>query len=295
MQVLLVGGSGFVGHAAAALFLSRGHRVASLTRGNKPNPPGVESLVGDRSIAESFAGTVKGREFDVVLDVTAMNAGHVNAIAPALKGRVAHYFLISTDFVYGTDIETFPIREDGPKDTDRGYATGKLAAEAAMLASGLPATALRPGHILGAGKELGSGSIQGRDKNLLRSMRAGTGLTLIAEGEYLIAPVWTKQIALAVAACIGKSATHGQIMNCPGGEIVTTRQYYQLIADRLGVPLKFDSIGGREYREKYPDKRPFARHRVYDTSKLRDLAGYTPAPMLKEAIDETVDWMEKNC
>jgi hypothetical protein len=34
---------------------------------------------------------------------------------------------------------------------------------------------------------------------------------------------------------------------------------------------------------------------VYDVSKLRELAHYTPAPMLEDAIEETVAWMEENC
>lgn len=295
MNVLLIGGSGFVGHAVAELFLSRADTVYSLTRGNKPNPPGVESLVGDRSDLQSFAAAIKGRDYELVIDITAMNAEHVHAVLPPLQDRCGHYFLISTDFVYATDIETFPIDERAPKDTESPYAKGKLAAEKALEEYRIPTTALRPPHIIGKGKELGTGSVQGRDKGLLRFMRAGTGLTLIAEGEYLIAPVWTKQIALAIAACALKSTTFGQVMNCPGGDIVTTRQYYKLIADRLGIPLRYDTISGEEYRRDNPDKRAFARHRIYDTTKLRELAGYTPAPMLEDAIDETVAWMEENC
>lgn len=293
MKVLLIGGSGFLGHAAAELFQSRGDKVVSLTRGNKPNPKGVDSLVADRSDAKAFAATIQGQEFDVVIDITAMNADHVKAVLPALKDRCGHYFLISTDFVYANDIETFPITERAPKDKDSKYGQGKLAAEKALDEFSTPTTALRPPHIVGKGKELGTGTVQGRDKGLLRFMRAGTGLTMIADGEYLIAPVWTKQIALAIAACALKPATYGQVMNCPGGDIVTTRQYYKLIADRLGVPLRYDSVSGEDYRRDHPDKRPFARHRVYDVSKLRELAHYTPAPMLDDAIEETVAWMEE--
>ncbi len=299
MNVLLIGGSGFVGTAVAELFLSRRDRVTVLSRGNKSLIAGAEGIVGDRKDAGAFAKAIAGKTFDLAVDLTAFQAGDMAAIIPAMVGHVGHYVLISTDFVYATDIEQIPISEDAPKDSHSGYSTGKLACEAAMIAAWenheLPGTSLRPPHIMGAGKELGTGTLQGRDKNLLRSMRAGTGLTLLAEGELLIQPVWHRQIAEAVEAIAGNPATFGQVMNCPGGEAVTTRRYYQLIADRLGVPLKYDSSPVEAYREKFPDKRPFARHRVYETSKLKSLAGYVARPQLKEAIDETVTWMEKNC
>ena len=299
MKVLLIGGSGFVGTAIAELFLSRRDRVTVNSRGNKPLIGGVEPLVADRKNAAAFAAAMAGHTFDLAIDLTAFSAGDVSAVAPAIAGKVGHYVLISTDFVYSTDIESFPISEDAPKDPHSGYSTGKLSAEAAMIAAGeslkLAGSVLRPPHIMGAGKELGTTTVQGRDRNLLRSMRAGKGVTMLGEGELLLQPVWHRQIAEAIECIAGNAATFGQIMNCPGGEIVTTRRYYQLIADRLGVPLVYDSVSVERYRAENPDKRAFARHRIYDVSKLRNLAGYIARPQVKEAIDETVAWMEKNC
>src|SRR5688500_15453575 len=121
MNVLLIGGSGFIGHAAAELFLSRADTVYSLTRGNKPNPPGVQSLVGDRANPKSFADAVKGRDYAVVVAITALTGEHVRSVLPALKDHCGHYFLISTDFVYAHDIETFPITERAPKDAESKY------------------------------------------------------------------------------------------------------------------------------------------------------------------------------
>lgn len=299
MYVLLIGGSGFLGTAIAERFLATRDRVTILSRGKRQLPSDVDSIVGDRQNAGSFVAAVAGRTFDLVIDVNPFSAADVQAVTPALAGKAGHYVMISTDFVYANDIEQIPISEDAPKDADSKYGQGKLAAEAAMIAAWqdlkLPGTSLRPQHIMGSGKELGSGSVQGRDKNLLRSMRAGTGLTLIAEGELLFQPVWHRQIAEACETIAGNPATFGHAMNMAGGEAVTTRRYYQLIADRLGVPLKYDSVSIAAYREAHPDKRAFARHRVYDTSKLRNLAGYVARPQLKDAIDETVTWMETNC
>jgi len=294
MNVLIIGGGGFVGTAVAELFVAQKHKVFVVSRGSKPPMAGTTPLTADRKDASAFAAAIKGKTFEVAIDLTAYQAPDVQAVMPSLSKAAGHYVLISTDFVYATDIEQFPITEKAPKDPNSGYGIGKLACEGLALES-MPTTVLRPPHIIGAGKELGTGTVQGRDKNLLRSMRAGTGLTMIAEGEMLIQPVWHRQIAEAIETIAGNPACCGQIMNMPGAEAVTTRRYYQLVADRLGVPLKYDSTPVEEYRKNHPDKRAFARHRVYDTSKLRNLAGYVARPQLKEAIDETVTWMEKNC
>lgn len=297
MNILLIGGNGFIGTGVARYFAQRGHRITSAARSSASSVAGVESIAADRKDAASFAGAVGARTFDIAVDLTAYQPPDLDAVLPALLGRVGHYFFISTDFVYANDIEQFPIREDAPKDPDSPYGQGKLACEARLQReqAKLAFTALRPPHVIGAGKELGSGSVQGRDKNLLRSMRAGVGLTLIADGMPIIMPVWHQQIGAAIEACALKPATFGQSMNMSGGDIVTTRRYYELIADILGVPLKYDSISLDEYRAKYPENRAFARHRLNDMSRLKALAGFEPGPRLVEALRETIQWMDANC
>ena len=48
MKVLFLGGTGNISTACVALALARGHHVGILTRGQRPAPPGVEALLGDR-------------------------------------------------------------------------------------------------------------------------------------------------------------------------------------------------------------------------------------------------------
>jgi nucleoside-diphosphate-sugar epimerase len=300
MNILLIGGNGFIGSGIARYFVERGgHRVASVARQSRPALAAVDSIEADRASAASFAAAIGARTFDIAVDLTAYQTPELDAVLSSLAGRVGHFFFISTDFVYANDIEQLPIREDAPKDPDSAYGQGKLACEARLREwfekRQFVFTALRPPHVIGAGKELGSGSVQGRDRNLLRSMRAGTGLTLIADGMPIIMPVWHQQIAAAIEACAGKPATFGQSMNMSGGDVVTTRRYYQMIADILGVPLRYDSISLDAYRRQYPASRAFARHRLNDMSKLKSLAGFEPGAKLAEALRETVQWMEARC
>jgi len=67
-----------------------------------------------------------------------------------------------------------------------------------------------------------------------------------------------------------------------------------VIADYLGVPLHTASLDVSEYLARWPDKAPFARHRIYDTARLTDLTGYRPHLRLEDAIAETAAWMDQN-
>ena len=86
---------------------------------------------------------------------------------------------------------------------------------------------------------------------------------------------------------------YGQVFNCAGPDCVTTRRYYQLIADRLDVPLHAGSLDVRAYLTQWPERAPFARHRIYDMSRLEESTGYRPRFRLEAAIAESVAWMEQ--
>jgi len=296
-QALVIGGAGFLGTGIVRELQGAGWRVTSLGRGNKLNrAAGVDFVRADRSQPGGLAGALAGRTFDLVVDCALYQAPEAEDAVATFAGKTAHYVFISTDFVYAPSIEgPFPIAEDAPKEETHSYGKGKLACEAvlarASAARGFPCTTLRPPHIMGAGKELGSGSVQGRDPHLLTHLREGSEVTLLAEGQFLIQPVWHREVGACIAHLAGSEPAFGKVFNCTGPDCVTTRRYYALIAERLGVPLQAGTMGVEEYLARWPDRAPFARHRIYDLGRLRERTGYRPRFPLAEAIAETVDWM----
>jgi nucleoside-diphosphate-sugar epimerase len=296
---LVIGGAGFLGSGIVQELQEAGWSVTSLGRGNKPNrAAGVRFIKADRTQAGGLVQVLGDERFDLVVDCAAYQRPDAEDAVIAFAGRTGHYIFISTDFVYSPEIAgPFPIQEDAPKETERRYGTGKLACEAVLTDAWhtrqFPFTALRPPHILGAGNVLGTGSVQGRDTDLLDHMRAGTGLTLLAEGLLLIAPVRNREVGSCIAQIAGKPAAFGQVFNCTGPDCVTTRAYYEIIARRLGVPLRCDTMSVEEFRRRWPDKAPHARHHVYSLRKLEDLTGYRPHFDLEGAIAETMEWMEQ--
>ncbi|HEY8745041.1 MAG TPA: NAD-dependent epimerase/dehydratase family protein [Chloroflexota bacterium] len=298
-QALVIGGAGFLGSGIVAELQAAGWSVTSLGRGNKVNQAaGVRFIQADRTQEGALAQAVGGEQFDLVVDCAAYQQADAEGAVATFAGRTGHYVFISTDFVYSPEISgPFPIQEDAPKETERRYGVGKLACEAvleaAWRAQQFPYTSLRPPHILGAGNVLGTGSVKGRDGQLLAHMRAGADLTLLAEGLLLIAPVRNREVGSCIAHLAGNSAAFGQVFNCTGPDAVTTRVYFEIIARRLGVPLRCDSMSVEEFRSRWPDKAPHARHRIYSLRKLEDLTGYRPHYDLEGAIAETMEWLEQ--
>ncbi|MCP9910357.1 NAD-dependent epimerase/dehydratase family protein, partial [Cyanobium sp. BA20m-p-22] len=67
MEILVMGGTRFVGKPLVERLLAQGHSLTLFTRGRNPLPAGVEHLAGDRSTPEGLQ-PLAGRRFDVIVD-----------------------------------------------------------------------------------------------------------------------------------------------------------------------------------------------------------------------------------
>jgi nucleoside-diphosphate-sugar epimerase len=297
-RALVIGGTGFLGTGIVQELLLAGWSVAALSRGRTAAAVGeVRQIVADRKHPGALAAALHDERFDVVVDCAAYDEPDAVDAVATLASRVEHYFFISTDFVYIARADlNYPLDEDAPKQVDHAYGLGKLACERVLTEAwrlqGFPATVLRPPHILGHGKALGCEFGQMRDMQLLEKLRSGQGLVLTAEGQLLVQPVWHREIGRAIVHMADQRVSFGQIFNMPGPQCVTTRMYYQTIADMLGVPLRFESISIEELRRLKPAIAPVARHRVYDSRRLTETTGYKPALKLRDALEETLEWMQ---
>jgi len=98
MEILVVGGTRFVGRHIVEAALQRGHRVTLLHRGTGDDPfPTCEHLHTDR---DGDLSVLASRSFDAVVDVSSYVPRQVNALADVLGERGGRYLYISTVSVY---------------------------------------------------------------------------------------------------------------------------------------------------------------------------------------------------
>lgn len=116
MNILILGGTRFVGRSIAEALLAAGHQVSVFTRGQSPDalPAHVERLCGDRDTGSAGLQALKGRSYDACVDVSGYTPRQVRASATALRDCVGRYLFISAVSVYG-DPQSGPVRETDPR------------------------------------------------------------------------------------------------------------------------------------------------------------------------------------
>lgn len=166
LDILVLGGTGFLGPHFVAAARANGHRLTLFNRG-KSNPTrfsgeafaDLEQLHGDRKTDLSALGTT--RRWDAVLDTSAYIPADVTRSATLLADRVHQYLVISTISVYASnatagDDETAALATlPDPTVTEvTGETYGGLKAlceQAAERALPGRTTVVRPGLIVGPG------------------------------------------------------------------------------------------------------------------------------------------------
>jgi 2'-hydroxyisoflavone reductase len=168
LDLLFLGGTGFLGPHQVEHALARGHRVTVFNRGK--SAPGlfgdrVEVLLGNRDtrIEPGLAALAGRRRWDAVIDNSGYVPRHVRDSLAALEGRFGRYLFVSTVAVYdqalpGPYHERSPLRPAPPPEVEEVTAAtyGPLKAECDRIvqaALGDKATIVRPTYIVGPGDD----------------------------------------------------------------------------------------------------------------------------------------------
>lgn len=132
--ILVLGGTRFVGRAVVDAALARNHIVTLFNRG-RTNPglfPDAEQILGDRN---GDHHELRGRRWDVAVDTSGTEPGHVERACQTLADAVDRYAYVSSTAAYAHDPNPFtedhPLRSvppGGPTD----YKEKKAHAEAVV-------------------------------------------------------------------------------------------------------------------------------------------------------------------
>lgn len=98
-EILVLGGTGYIGPHMVREALRRGHSVTLFNRGRTNNTlfPDLETIKGDR---DGGLDGLKGRSWDAVIDNSGYVPRHVQDSARLLSPNVGYYLYISTVAVY---------------------------------------------------------------------------------------------------------------------------------------------------------------------------------------------------
>ncbi len=163
LNLLVLGGTGFIGPHEINYALSRGHKVSMFNRG-KTAPgmfPQVENLIGDRN---GQLDSLKGREWDAVIDNSGFFASHARQSAELLYGHVDQYMFVSSISAYAESLTLeddefsaeYAVMDDPSDESgsiyDQHYGPRKALCEQEVArVFGDKAINVRPGIITGTG------------------------------------------------------------------------------------------------------------------------------------------------
>ncbi|KZC93696.1 MULTISPECIES: NAD-dependent epimerase/dehydratase family protein [Clavibacter] len=154
-DVLVLGGTAWIGRLVAERLVARGDRVTCLARGASGSAPaGARHVVADRDGDDAY-DAVASADWDEVVDLTS-SAAHARAAVAALADRARHWTLVSTVSVYASferagDDESAAVVD--PVDLDE-YGQAKVAAERAVTAALAGRRMIvRPGLMAGPGDD----------------------------------------------------------------------------------------------------------------------------------------------
>lgn len=161
LDILILGGTGFIGPFQVRYALDRGHNVTLFNRGSGEAVfPYLETLEGDRN---GDYEALRGRRWDLVIDNSRSRPDWVEMAAELLKDSVDHFMYVSSRSAYA-DLSRVPMTADAPtwtyesaglsRDAELPYGLAKAESErTAMRIMPGRTTIVRPGLIIGPGDE----------------------------------------------------------------------------------------------------------------------------------------------
>jgi len=161
LDILVLGGTGYIGPYQVREAVSRGYRVTVFNRGvhQADLPPSVIHLQGDRSLEKLNLDALRGKRWDAAIDNSQADPAWVTKTAELLRDSVEYYLYVSSTGVY-FPYNTPDIKEDvapllvDPDGTTNSYGVRKALSELENTkVFGKRAINVRPNFIVGPGDE----------------------------------------------------------------------------------------------------------------------------------------------
>lgn len=316
MQILVIGGTGFIGPPLIRQLLAAGHQVTALHRGRSAAslPGAAKVLRGNRHDLRSMTNDFKRLAPDVVIDLICYNETEATGLIEAFGGLARRIVVISSQDVYQAygcllGLETgeparAPLTEDAPLRASRYpyrqfterqeewiYHYDKILVEQIVTSDvQLPCTVLRLPCIYGPH------DYRQRTLEYLKRMDDGRGAILL--GERRAQWRWTRGYLENVAAAIALAAIDeraaNRIYNVGEAQALSELEWARAIADAAGWTGEFVIVPDEQMPDHLRAPYNLEHHLAGDTSRIRCELDYTEPVSHNEALLQTVAWQRAN-
>jgi nucleoside-diphosphate-sugar epimerase len=311
MNLLVIGGTGFISSRLVSMLADAGHDVTVVTRGvsGRATPDGVRSIRADRHDVRAIGRAIGGGTFDAVYDMIAYTPDESMAALSLFADRTPRLVHCSTISVYMVsnearcpvteDQDRLPLMEHWPDNPfGMDYGIHKRACEDVLWAAhdrgDVQVTMLRPTFVGGPGDPMR------RDWFWIQRILDGGPLLVPGSGDHAFQQVFVDDVARAFARVLDVPESRGRAYNVASEDIQSLREYLHRLAAQLDrkveiVPVDQDAFYRLPLsRVSGADTFPFniRRTAVFDLSRIRSELGWRSTPF-EEWMAPTVDWFTK--
>jgi NADH dehydrogenase len=231
MNVLVAGGTGFIGQYLCVELDDRGHDVTALSRdpSDADLPDSVETVTGDVTAYDSIEGAFEGQ--DVVVNLVALSP----LFKPPSGTSHTGIHLGGTENVvdaaeeHGVDriVQMSALGADATGSTE--YLRAKGTAEQVVQDSALDWVIVRPSVVFGEG-----GEFVGFTRLLTTPYVTG----LPGGGRTRFQPIWVDDLVPMLADCVEDDDRAGEIYELGGPEVLTLADVTELAYEADGKPVR---------------------------------------------------------
>jgi nucleoside-diphosphate-sugar epimerase len=233
MQILLTGGTGFVGSAVLSRLLASGHTVTAIVRSEESaeavSRTGVSTVIGDLTDSGWLAGQLRG--VDGAIHTAAPDDGSAATMDDAvIEAALAAFAGTTKPFVYTTGVWVYGPGSD-VSETDPFAApeitSWRQARQERLLGGGIAASVVSPGIVYGFGR--------GIPGVIVDAPRTADGaVTLVGSGDQHWSTVHVDDLADLYLAVLERG-TPGEVYIGASGTNPTVREIGQAVAGQGGT------------------------------------------------------------
>ena len=304
MNVLVLGGTRFLGLFVVKALLHRGHRVVSMNidaNATSVLPPEAENINCNRRDYARLRELLAGRGIEAVIDIVSLPTlpKDISAVLDAVGTDLHRYVFSSSTTVY-EKTGVYPITEDFPragKEAFGPYTAAKLECENFLFdqhqSNRLPISIIRPTKIYGPE---GYTYREGFHFDRLTRHRP---ILIPNDGNMLAQYGYVEDLAEAFCLTLEREQAVGQAFTITGSEMITLNVYIDLLAEIIGVePRKvyFDTRLLKRFPKPglyFGDAWRQEGHDCYDITKAREQLGFVPKVKVREGFRRTFDWYKE--
>jgi nucleoside-diphosphate-sugar epimerase len=295
---MVLGGTRFIGAAIVEELHAHGHELLLVHRGeHEPDDlPAADHLHCARQDLPRLHGVVDDFGPDALVDTLALSTTDAETALAAVDD--VRLLVLSSMDVYrafgavleGVESDPLPLDETAPLREQRypyrGIVEGrddydKLDVEAAYLARA--ATVCRLPMVYG------ERDYQRREEKLLRRVRPGRTRIPVGAGNWLWTRGYVRDVAAGVRLALESEATVGEVLNLGEHHTWSMLLWSRHVLEAAGSDAELVRVPDVLLPDDLEELGTFAQHLLFDSSKARDLLGWTGTDP-HEAVHRSVAW-----